>query len=406
MIRRTHYLNIIRPFVNKQLIKVITGIRRSGKSTLLKQLIDELIETGINSEQIIYINKELFEFDFIKTYINLHSYITTKATNKYSVHYVFVDEVQEIENWEKAINSLLAEQKYDIYITGSNAHLLSSELATLISGRYVDFPIYTLTFKEFSELYSEKHPLNPDIDIFSLFLKYGGFPALHNQEWEENTQYQYLKAIFNSIVLKDLIMRYQVRDVAMLDRILSFLADNCGNITSAKSISDFIKSQNLRISTDTVQNYIHFAMDALLIQQVKRYDINGKRILETHEKYFMSDLGLRFAMIGYTANLISGQLENIVLLELLSRGYKVTIGKNQQKEIDFIAQKGNEKIYIQVCTSLLEGNVADREYEAFAGVNDHFPKFVLSMDSGFDTNRSGIRWMNIKDFLLLESYQI
>ena len=400
MVRRTQYLDNIKPFINKPLIKAITGIRRSGKSTILTQIIDDLKETGIESDQIIFINKELFEFDFIRNYADLHSYIASKTTGKFTINYVFVDEVQEIEQWEKAINSLLAEQKYDIFISGSNARILSSELASLLSGRYVEFPVYTLTFKEFSELYAEKHPLNNESNVFELYLKYGGFPGLHNQDWEENVLYQYLQAIFNTIVLKDLIMRYQVRDVAMLNQILTFLADNCGNITSAKRISDFVKSQNRKISTDTVLNYIQFALNALLIHQVKRYDINGKRLLETHEKYFMNDIGLRFAMIGYTPSSISGQLENVVLLELLSRGYKVTIGKNQQKEIDFIAQKANEKIYIQVCTSLIGDNVVDREYGAFSDVNDHFPKYVLSLDTGFDTNRNGIRWMNIKDFLL------
>jgi uncharacterized protein len=398
MIIRTRYLNSLKPFIDKPLIKAITGIRRSGKSTLLKQIVDGLKKKGIKSEQIIFINKELFEFDFIRAYSDLHRYVTSKTVSKYKVNYLFVDEAQEIEQWEKAINSLLAEKRYDVYITGSNASLLSSELATLLSGRYVEFPMFTLTFKEFSELYAEKHP--KETDIFPVFLKYGGFPGLHSMEWEENVLYQYLQAIYNTIVLKDLVMRYQVRDVAMLSHILTFLADNCGNITSAKSISDFVKSQNRKVSTDTVQNYIHFALNAMLIQQVRRYDINGKRILETHEKYFMNDLGLRYVMIGYTPALISGQLENAVLLEMLARGYKVTIGKNQQKEIDFIVEKGNDKIYIQVCSSLSDGKVIDREYGAYSGVNDHFPKYVLSLDSGFETDRNGIKWMNIKDFLI------
>jgi predicted AAA+ superfamily ATPase len=398
MVRRIQYLNNIRPFINKPLIKAIIGIRRSGKSTLLNQIIEELKESGIKSEQIIFINKELFEFDSIKTYGDLHSYVTKKTTKKSITHYLFVDEIQEIEQWEKAINSLLTEKKYDIYITGSNARLLSSELATLLSGRYIEIPVFTLTFKEFSVLYSEKQ--HGKENVFNQFIKYGGFPGLHSMEWNEIVLYQYLQAIYNSIVLKDIVARYNLRDVSMLSHILNFLADNCGNITSAKSISDFVKSQNRKISSDTVQNYINFTLNALLIQQIRRYDINGKRILETHEKYFISDLGLRYAMIGYTPSMISGILENVVLLEMLTRGYKMTIGKNQQKEIDFIAQKGNEKLYIQVCSTLNDSKVVDREYGAFTGINDHFPKIVLSLDNGFEANKNGIKWFNIPEFLL------
>jgi len=400
MVKRILYLNAIRSFINKPVIKAITGIRRCGKSTFMLQIIEELFKLDIKEEQIININKELLAFDFIKNYNDLHHYIKSKATGKHKMYYVFVDEIQEITEWERAINSLLAEKKYDIYISGSNARLLASELASLLSGRYIEFKMFTLTFSEFLELYNTNQKQSNVSDVFEIFLKFGGFPGLHSMGWEENNTRQYLQSIYSTIVLKDLVMRYQVRDVVMLDYILKFLADNCGNITTAKSISDFVKSQNRIVSADTVQNYIHFAMFALIIHQIRRYDLNGKKILETFEKYYMNDIGLRYAMIGYTPSLISGQLENIVLLELLSRGYTVTIGKNKNLEIDFIAQKANEKIYIQVCTTLFDSKVIDREYGAFSGVKDHFSKLVLSLDNGFETTRDGIRWMNIKDFLL------
>jgi hypothetical protein len=400
MIRRKRYLNRIKPFVDKPLIKVITGIRRCGKSTLMNQLMGEIEKNGIRKEQIISINKELYEYDFLRTYNDLHKYVNDKASANYKKYYLFIDEVQEIEQWEKAVTSFLTEKKYDIYISGSNARLLSSEIATLLSGRYIEFKIYTLSFSEFSELYSQKKK-RKNADVFSDYIKYGGFPGLHNLDWEEENLRQYLESIYSTIVLKDVVMRNQLKDVAMLKNILEFMAVNCGNITTAKSIRDYSKSQNRTISTDTVLNYIQYAIDALLMHQVRRFDIQGKKVLEIYEKYYLNDVGLGFAMIGNSASMISGKLENIIFLELLSRGYKVTIGKNKEKEINFIASLGQEKIYIQVCTSLLGNSVVEREFGAFNGVNNHYPKLVLSLDEyNFGTDFKGIQWKNIKDFLL------
>lgn len=401
MIKRVRYLSKIRPFIDKPLIKAITGIRRCGKSTLLKQIIDELKENGIKPEQIISINKEFYEFDFLRTYNDLHKYVSGKSVTKFRKYYLFIDEVQDIEEWEKAVTSFLAEKKYDIYISGSNARLLSSELATLLTGRYIEFKIFTLSFSEFSELFYQKHKKKKNADMFSDYLKYGGFPGLHSLDWEEEILRQYLESVYSTIVLKDVVMRNKLKDVSMLKNILDFLAENCGNITTAKSIRDFSKSQNRTIATDTVLNYIQYSIDALLMHQVRRFDIQGKKILEIYEKYYLNDVGLGYAMIGDRSTLISGKLENIVFLELLSRGYKVNVGKNKGKEIDFIAAKGNEKIYIQVCTSLLEENVQAREFGAFNGVNDHYMKLVLSLDEiSFGIDFKGVRWKNIKDFLL------
>ena len=401
MIKRKKYLDRLIPFIDKPLIKAITGIRRCGKSTLLRQIAEVIIEKGVKPNQIITINKELFEFDFIRTYADLHNYISNKTKSTHKKYYLFIDEVQEIEDWEKAINSFLAEEKYDIYISGSNARMLSSDLATLIAGRYIEFKIYTLTFSEFEEIYSLKHKNKKHTDVFAEFIKYGGFPGLHKLDWEEEILRQYLSAIYSTVVLNDVVVRNQIKDVSILNHILDFVASNCGNITTAKSIRDFSKSQNRNVSTDTVLNYLHYAMGALLIHQVKRFDLIGKKVLETYEKYYMCDTGLIYSMIGNSPDLISGQLENVVYIELLSRGYNVLIGKNKEKEIDFIAEKNNEKIYIQVCKTLIGERVEAREYEAFAGVLDHFPKYVLSLDNfDFSTNKNGIHWMNIKDFLL------
>jgi predicted AAA+ superfamily ATPase len=404
MIERISHLNKLLPFVDKPVIKVITGIRRCGKSTILKQIVQKLENKNVRSEQIILINMELMEFDHLKNYLDFYSYIKEKQSKLKGKFYVLIDEVQEVNEWEKAINSLLAEQNCDIYITGSNAKLLSSELATLLSGRYVEFKIYPLVFSEFLMFRNKKkHRININ-DEFNLYLKFGGFPGIHHIEFEDSIIRQYLQSIYNSVLLKDVIVRNSIRDAAMLDNISKYLIDNSGKITSAKGISDYMKSQKRKASVDTVLNYIRFSCDALLFEKVERYDVKGKRLLETHEKYYMSDIGLRFATLGYTPQSISSQLENIVYLELKSRDFNVTIGKIDDFEIDFIATKGNEKWYFQVCTSLTDQKVIEREYRSLDMVSDSFPKYVLSLDKGFETTSSGIKWMNIIDFLLDKSW--
>lgn len=404
MIERKRYLDKITPFIEKPVIKVITGIRRCGKSTLLKQIIQLVENRNVAIEQIIHINMELMEFDGLKNYRDLYTYIQERQKKIGVKYYIFIDEVQEIEEWEKAINSLLAEGKSDIYISGSNARLLSSELATLLSGRYVEFKMYSLVFSEFISFINSKDRGNTIEKQFDAFLKFGGFPGIHHMELDDTVIRQYLQSIYNSVLLKDVIVRNNIRDAAMLDVISKYLIDNSGKITSAKSISDFMKSQNRKGSVDTVLNYIRFNCDALLFEKVERYDLKGKRLLETYEKYYMSDIGLRFATLGYTPESVSAQLENIVYLELKSRDYKITIGKLDDLEIDFIATKGTEKIYIQVSTQLTNNKVIEREYRSLEMVKDSFPKYVLSLDKGFETSRNGIRWMNIVDFLLSNSW--
>lgn len=404
MIERKRYIDKIIPFIEKPVIKVITGIRRCGKSTLLKQIILLIENRNVAIEQIIHINMELMEFDGLKNYRDLYTYIQERQRKIGVKYYIFIDEVQEVEEWEKAINSLLAEGKSDIYISGSNARLLSSELATLLSGRYVEFKMYSLVFSEFISFIKSKDRGNTIEEQFDAFLKFGGFPGIHHMELDDTVIRQYLQSIYNSVLLKDVIVRNNIRDAAMLDVISKYLIDNSGKITSAKSISDFMKSQNRKVSVDTVLNYIRFNCDALLFEKVERYDLKGKRLLETYEKYYMSDIGLRFATLGYTPESVSSQLENIVYLELKSRDYKITIGKLDDLEIDFIATKETEKIYIQVSAQLTNDKVIEREYRSLEMVKDSFPKYVLSLDKGFETSRNGIRWMNIVDFLLSNSW--
>ncbi|HBS88262.1 MAG: hypothetical protein A2W91_04350 [Bacteroidetes bacterium GWF2_38_335] len=286
-----------------------------------------------------------------------------------------------------------------MYISGSNAHMLSSELATLLSGRYINFRIHPLSFSEFTEIYNQHQTVS--INCWTDYLKYGGFPGLHHLQWDEQVLYQYIESIYNTIVLKDIVLRNSIRDPNMLNRLLHFIIDNCGNITSARSISDYSKAQHKSISADSILNYLQFSMDAYFIHQIKRYDLQGKRHLETLEKYYLCDTGFSLTTIGNRSSLLSGQLENIVLNELIARDYHVSIGKLKDKEIDFIAEKKGQKIYLQVCVTLLGERVEAREYAPLIKVTDHFPKVVLSMDEyGWNTDKNGIHWMNIKDFLL------
>jgi len=399
MILRQSYLNAIKPFIKKPVIKAITGVRRCGKSTLLLQIMDHLSAKGVHQDNLIYINKELFEFDEIRNYKDLHKYVTAKKHGR-GFCYLFVDEIQEIENWEKSIASLLAEKDYDIYITGSNARLLSSDLATLLTGRYMETRMYPFTFSEFLLLKNQNKKEEDIVTAFNLFMKYGGFPGIHALEWNDTAIRQYLQSLYSTILLKDIVIKYAIRDAAMLEKIMEYLISNCGNITSANKISEFVKSQHRKVSMETVQNYILYASNALLMHQVRRYDLKGKRLLESHEKYFLCDTGFSFSGIGFTKDHIPGILENIVLIELLSRGYKINIGKLPEKEIDFVAERNNQKLYIQVTTTLFDSKVIDREYNALESVDDHYPKIVLSLDKGFETSRKGIQWMNIQDFLL------
>ncbi len=400
MLQRKQYIEAIKPFIDKPVIKAITGVRRSGKSTFLQQIMDVLRSKKVTEDRIIYINKELVEFDNLKTYLDIHKHVNSIIKNRQKKYYLFVDEIQEIEKWEKAVASLLAENKTDIYITGSNAKLLSSELSTLLSGRYMEVKMQTFSFQEFKEL-TEKSEKSLSTDkAFDTYLKYGGFPGIHMLEWNDNAVRQYLQSLYSTIILKDVVVRYNIRDAYMLDKITEYLISNCGNITSSNKISDFIKSQKRKVSVETVQNYISYLCNALFAYQIKRYDVKGKRLLESLEKYFLCDVGFRFATIGYSPESISGQLENVVLLELLSRGYQVNIGKINELEVDFIAQRGVEKLYIQVCTTLKDNKVIDREYKSLESINNHFPKIVLSLDEGFDTSYKGIRWHNLKNFLL------
>ncbi|NMC40970.1 MAG: ATP-binding protein [Bacteroidales bacterium] len=398
MIKRDIYLDRIAPYIDKPVIKVITGIRRCGKSTFLKLLMKDLQNKGVSPSCILYINKDSLKYDFIRTYTDLHTYVSEHLKPATERRYLFIDEIQEIEQWEKAVAGFYADESADIYITGSNADLLNSELADLLTGRYIEFRMSPLVFREFLK-FRNKSEADKE-DEFFLFLKYGGFPGIHSLHFDDEVISQYTGAIYSTILLKDVVSRNQVRDVALLERIMRYLADNCGNITTAKGISNFIRSQQLTCSADTVQNYLHWINQAYLAHRVSRFDVKGKRLLELYDKYYLGDAGFIYTLLGDKFHYISGKLENIVYLELISRGYKVNIGKLYDREIDFIAIKENKKLYIQVAYMLTDETVIEREFGILESLKDNYPKIVLSMDKHFGSERNGIEWRNLVDFLL------
>ena len=402
MIKRNLYLEEIKKYINKPIIKVITGMRRSGKSMILKLIQEELQNIGIVKENIIYMNFESLTFMDIKDFEALYKHIIEKTSDKKGKIYILLDEIQEVKGWEKAINSFLVDLDVDIYITGSNANLLSSELATYIAGRYVEIKIYPLSFQEYIDFVSENNKENPlSLDeYFTQYLNFGGLPGIHIFNYNKEEIYQYLVDVYNSILLRDVIARNNIRDIELLESVVLYIMDNIGNIFSAKSISDFLKNQGRKLSVETIYNYLKALENAFIISKVQRYDIKGKNILETQEKYYLSDLGFRHAKLGYQSNDISGYLENIVFLELLRRKYKVNIGKQDNKEIDFVANLRDENLYLQVTYLLASLETIEREFSPLKSIKDNYPKMVLSMDSLPESNIEGIKRKRIIDFLL------
>jgi hypothetical protein len=394
VIKRKRYLDKVAPFMGKDVIKVITGQRRVGKSYLLLQIMDELKRQRVKKESIIYINKELHEFDLITDNTSLLSYIGKKAGRKKKV-YLFLDEVQEIDKFEKALSSLQARGGYDIYCTGSNADLLSGELATRLSGRYVEIKVYGLSYPEFLNF----HKLANDDGAFEKYIKYGGLPYLINLRLEDEIVYDYLRNIYNAILFKDVVARHRIRNVAFLESLVEYLADNTGSLVSAKKISDFLKSQKIKISPNVVLNYLSYLAGAFFVFRVPRSEIAGKKVFEIGEKYYFEDLGLRHTIIGYKQPDINKVLENLVFLHLKMAGYDVTVGKIGDREVDFVCEKGGEKLYIQVAYLITDQKALDREFGNLLKIKDNYPKLVVSMDKMIGTKYKGIKQINIREFL-------
>ena len=391
----------IRPFINTELIKVFTGIRRSGKSVMLELVKNELKKSGVSDKNFLCINFEQFSNSELLDAKILHKRIVEFQKSADGKIYLFFDEIQEVDGWEKCINSCRVDFDCDIYITGSNAKLLSGELATYLAGRYVEFVIYPFSFAEFLEMNRQKNSQIDKSACFTAFLKTGGMPFLANFFGDDSAKNQYLMDIYNSVVLKDVVKRNNIRDVDTLERIIAYAFSNIGHIFSATSLSKYFKSEKRNISHDTILNYLKFCADAFLIYKISRYDLEGKKVLTVNEKYYCADHGLREAVFGKNTQNIDQILENIVCLELLRRNFKVFVGKKDESEIDFIAERNGVKIYVQVAYLLASEETVSREFSVYDSIKDNFPKYVVSMDE-FDFSRNGIIHRNIRDFLLGE----
>lgn len=393
----------IRPFIGTDLVKVMTGIRRCGKSVMLDLIKEELKESGISAAQFITFNFEDMRNANFCTATALHDEVVRRASEISGKVYLFFDEIQEVTDWEKCINSLRVEMDCDIYITGSNARLLSGELATVLGGRYVEFTIYPFSYAEFMDLYKDIFPDASNSAVFQKYLTLGGMPYLANLRYAEEPSKQYLTDVYNSVVLNDVVKRNKIRDVDLLTRIVTYVIGNIGTTFAASSIAKFLKSERRTVATDTVLNYIQYCISAYLFYQVKRQDIQGKQILSTNEKYYMADHGLQEAVFGGNMRDINLILENIIYMESLRRGYTITVGKSGTKEIDFICQKQDQKVYIQVTYLLASDKTIQREFGIYDSIHDNFPKYVVSMDE-LDFSRNGIKHRNIKEFLLMQEW--
>jgi predicted AAA+ superfamily ATPase len=401
LIKRKFYLEKIVKLIDTEDIKVITGVRRCGKTVLLKQIIDELENRGIASENIIYMSFESSKYKNIRNDDDLDEFIFSKTNNLNGKIYLLFDEIQKVKNWEVSLNSYRVDLECDIYITGSNSQLLSGELATLISGRYISINMLPFSFKELIQYYDEMHENIDEIKLFEQYLSYGGFPGLLNYENEEKEKYLY--DLYSTIVLNDILYKNKVKDLDLLERLMEFMISNIGQLFSANSISKYIKNENRKTTPHTIINYMDYARNAFIFYQIKRENIKQKRKLLISDKYYLVDSGFYFIFNGSTQRNWGQLLENIVFLELIRQGYSITIGKIQDLEVDFVCRKANQIKYIQVSQSILDENTRKREFKSLEKISDSYPKYVISMDS-FDFSANGIIHLNIIDFLKSENF--
>ena len=403
MIDRPLYLNKIMPYVDTPFVKILTGVRRCGKSTILKMIMKKLKEErNVVDEQILNYRFDSMEYEDMTTkelYLELKSKILQDKKM-----YLFLDEIQEIEGWEKVVNTLAADFDVDIYITGSNSRMMSSEISTYLTGRYITFHIYTLSFEEYLTFKKSYTTLKDLKQEFSNYVRLGGFPATHLQDYSQDEVYTIVKDIYNSTIFSDIVRRNQIKKIDQLERVVKYTFNNIGNTFSSKSISNYLKAEQRKIDNETVYNYLEKLQKAYILHKCSRYDLQGKAILKTQEKFYLADISLRYSVLGYSVDSVASSLENIVYLELKRRGYDVYIGKMNDKEIDFVATKQNNKIYVQVTQEIKSEKTQKREYDQLLEIRDNYPKYVVMANDFAGGNYEGIKTMNIIDFLLSKDY--
>lgn len=403
MIYRPLYVEKIMAFVDTPFVKILTGVRRCGKSTILKMIMEKLRkEKDVPDERILNYRFDSMEYEDM-TAKQMFAELKAKLSEQGKT-YLFLDEVQEIKGWEKVINSLASDYDVDIYVTGSNSRMMSSEIATYLTGRYIAFHIYTLSFEEYLD-FKSKHTslLDPKAELAE-YIRLGGFPATHLQQYTQDEVYTIVKDIYNSTIYSDIVKRNQVRKIDQLERVVKYTFQNVGNTFSAKSVSDYLKSEHRKLDNETVYSYLEKLCKAYLLHRCSRYDLQGKEILKTQEKFYIADTSLRYSVLGYSPDSVASSLENVVYLELCRRGYTVNIGKVEDGEIDFVAVRQNDKLYVQVTQEIKSEKTEKREYEKLLGIKDNYPKYVLCTDEFAGGNYEGIKTMHIADFLLMKEF--
>ena len=399
MINRPDYIEALEPFIDKPLVKILAGVRRCGKSTIFEMLKEEFLRRGVSMDHIIC--KRYTEMDIPESITAKQMYDELTAAMLGKGHcYLLLDEIQEIDGWEKAVNSLLESTDADIYVTGSNSKLMSGEISTYLTGRYVSIPVYTLSFKEYLA-FKQDSPLSRR-ELLEDYIRFGGFPLVALSEYDEQSAYQIVNGIYHTVVSRDIVKRHRINKQDLFDRVVKYIIENMGKTFSANSISTFLKSEYRKVSVESIYNYLRWLEQAFIIYPCERYDLQGKSILKTQEKYYLSDVSLKYALLGYNRKMLDGAMENIVFLELKRRGYDVFIGKNDTKEIDFVATRRDERIYVQVCVRIPE--TSDREVGNLMEIRDHYPKYVVTlneMDTGIE---NGIKIVHLADFLIAEAW--
>ena len=403
MIDRPLYMDKIMAYTDTPFVKILTGVRRCGKSTILKMIMERLkTERHIPDERIIscrYDSMEYVDLTAKDMYDQLKSRLSTEGKT-----YLFLDEVQEIEGWERVVNSLASDFDVDLYVTGSNSRMMSSEIATYLTGRYISFRIFTLSFGEYLMFKRQYAPVSDAKTELASYVRLGGFPATHLQAYSQEEVYTIVRDIYNSTIFSDIVRRSQIRKIDQLERVVKYTFNNVGNTFSAKSIADYLKSEHRSLDNETVYNYLEKLEKAYLLHRCIRYDLQGRELLKTQEKFYLADVALRYSVLGYDADSVAASLENIVYLELCRRGYTVNVGKTDGGEIDFVAERQNERLYVQVTQEIRSEKTAKREYERLLEIRDNYPKYVLTTDAFAGGNYQGIRTMHIADFLLSTEY--